>query len=136
MATRSTIALEFSDNTVGQVYCHHDGYLSNNGMLLLKHYTDPAIVAELIKNGYISSLGEEIGIKHPFDLADYSFMTKFYGRDRDDENVDANYFKNFDDYVKNHQYEEYEYILRTDGKWYVNQGNGYELLTQSLIDGE
>ena len=31
MGTRSTIALEFADGTVGQVYCHWDGYLSKIG---------------------------------------------------------------------------------------------------------
>ena len=27
MATRSTIALEFADGSVGQVYCHWDGQI-------------------------------------------------------------------------------------------------------------
>ncbi len=37
MATRSTIALEFADGTVEQVYCHWDGYLDHNGALLRDH---------------------------------------------------------------------------------------------------
>jgi hypothetical protein len=41
MGTRSTIALEFADGTVEQVYCHWDGYLSNNGKILQAHYMDP-----------------------------------------------------------------------------------------------
>jgi hypothetical protein len=28
-------------------------------------------------------------------------------------------FKSYDEYVSEHQYEEYEYILRKDGQWYV-----------------
>lgn len=147
MATRSTIALEYADGTVGQVYCHWDGYLSNNGKILLNNYTDPFKVRELIDLGYVSSLGAEIGVKHPFDApglfndavyneykATYGNMCKFYGRDRGEEGCEANYFEDFADYEQNHQYEEYEYILRTDGVWYVNQGNGYEPLMEAYIE--
>ena len=44
MATRSTIALEFADGTVEQVYCHWDGYLAHNGLMLLEHYSNPFIL--------------------------------------------------------------------------------------------
>jgi len=150
MATRSTIALEFADGTVGQVYCHWDGYLSNNGKILLNHYMDPFKVRELVDLGDVSSLGEEIGVKHPFDNPgsygtpayeayneQYGNMTKFYGRDRGEEGVSARYFKDFADYEQNHQYEEYEYILRNVGGqavWYVNQGNGYEPLLEAYVE--
>ena len=147
MGTRSTIALEFADGTVGQVYCHWDGYLSNNGKILLNSYTDPYKLRELIDQGDLSSLGSEIGAKHPFDnpasfgtpeyqayKGQYGNMCKFYGRDRGETGVDARYFKDFADYEQNHQYEEYEYILRTDGVWYVNQGNGYEPLLEAYIE--
>lgn len=147
MATRSTIALEFADGTVGQVYCHWDGYLSNNGKILLNSYTDPFKLRELIDLGDVSSLGNEIGVKHSFDnpgvfnspeynayKEEFGNMCKFYGRDRGEEGVSARYFKDFADYEQNHQYEEYEYILRTDGKWYVNQGNGYESLEDAIVE--
>ncbi len=39
MATRSTIALEFADGTIGQVYAHWDGYLAHNGKMLLEYYS-------------------------------------------------------------------------------------------------
>ena len=68
MATRSTIALEFADGTVGKVYCHWDGYLENNGKLLLNNYTDPFKLRDLIDLGDISSLGPNIGDKHEFDI--------------------------------------------------------------------
>jgi hypothetical protein len=131
MATRSTIALEFADGTVQQVYCHWDGYLDNNGQLLLKHYTDPFKVRDLIDLGDLSSLKPEIGEAHPFgyhgteiSAEDYEKqfgeMCTFYGRDRGETGTGAKKFKDFADYVNNHQYEEYEYILRTDGKWRVH----------------
>lgn len=133
MATRSTIALEFADGSVGQVYCHWDGYLAHNGDVLMRHYQDPYKVRELIDLGSLSSLGPEIGEKHEFDNphkygsteyhawaeANRKFCT-FYARDRGEDLVSHTY-KDFADYKENHQYEEYEYILRNDGVWYVSE---------------
>ena len=151
MATRSTIAIEFADGTVGQVYCHWDGYLQHNGKILLNSYTDPFKVRELIDNGDISSLGSEIGVKHPFDAPpgsygtpayeaykeQYGNMTKFYMRDRGEMGVGAKYFKDFADYEANHQYEEYSYILRQvngEAVWYVHQGNEFEPLMEAYLE--
>jgi hypothetical protein len=121
MGTRSTIALEFADRTVGQVYCHWDGYLEHNGKILLENYSDPFKLRELIDLGDMSSLAAEIGTKHDFDQRVVGECT-FYGRDRGETDIEAKYFKDFADYKANHQYEEYEYILRTDGQWYVSMG--------------
>ena len=133
MATRSTIALEFADGTVQQVYCHWDGYLSNNGVLLRDHYSNPFILRDLIDLGDISSLRPTIGTKHAFSRLEvpmddeaydklYGDMTTFYGRDRGETGTGAKSFKDYADYIENHQYEEYEYILRNvEGKavWFV-----------------
>ena len=51
MGTRSTIALEFADKSVEQVYCHWDGYLEHNGMILLEYYSNPFILRDLIDLG-------------------------------------------------------------------------------------
>ena len=140
MATRSTIALEFADGTIGQVYCHSDGYLSYNGKVLLQHYTDPFKLQKLIDNGDLSFLGIDIGTKIDYNSriqynsTHQAIQCCFYGRDRDQEDVSARYFKDFTDYEQNHQYEEFEYILRTDGVWYVNQGNKYEPLMEALVE--
>ena len=148
MATRSTIALEFADGTVQQVYCHWDGYLEHNGRILFENYVDPFKTRELIDLGDISSLGTQIGDKHPFspftagdkaahDLAKEAGATTFYGRDRGETGVAAKKFKDFADYVANHQYEEYEYILRRDGNWYVSKYSGpYALLKDALEQAE
>lgn len=133
MGTRSTIALEYADGTVDQVYCHWDGYLSHNGQILFDHYKDPFKLRGLIDLGDISSLGPGIGEKHSFDDASTYEDTTFYGRDRGETGVSAKRFKDFEDYKANHQYEEYEYILRRDGNWYVSQyEKGYELLSDAL----
>lgn len=121
MGTRSTIALEFADGTVQQVYCHWDGYLDHNGVILQKHYSDPFKLRELIDLGDLSSLSENIGTQHGFNDRVNGECT-FYGRDRGETGVSAKKFKDFEDYKKNHQYEEYEYILRACGDkavWFV-----------------
>jgi hypothetical protein len=145
MGTRSTIALEFADGTVGQVYCHWDGYLEHNGKILFENYSDPFKLRDLIDQGDISSLKPEIGTKHPFSqfetdltytgFADlYDNMTTFYGRDLGEEGTEARYFKDFADYKANHQREEYAYILRTDGQWYVAIGRGVYIKLASALD--
>lgn len=133
MATRSTIALEFADGTVGQVYCHWDGYLEHNGKILQSYYTDPFKLRELIDLGDLSVLHAELGEKHNFN-DEYKDGCTFYGRDRSEDGINARYFKDFADYRANHQYEEYEYILRTDGHWYVaDHSDTYVPLADALI---
>ncbi len=135
MATRSTIALEFADGTVEQVYCHWDGYLDHNGKILQEHYSNPFKLKQLIQLGALSSLSREIGEKHSFDnpgkygtpefdayRQTVEHMCTFYARDRGEELV-KHTFKDFEDYKENAQFEEYNYILRqVNGKavWFVS----------------
>ena len=149
MGTRSTIALEFADGTVQAVYCHWDGYLAHNGQILLKHYSNPFILRDLIDLGDISSLKSTIGTKHDFSHfgtamdqsaynALYGEMTTFYGRDRGETGTSAKKFASYDDYLLNHQYEEYDYILRNDNGvavWFVCDHDGaYVTLESAIMD--
>ena len=150
MGTRSTIALEFADGTVEQVYCHWDGYLDHNGKILQEHYSNPFILRDLIDMGDLSSLGTQIGQAHPFsphgskeDEALYEHAKNqgyctFYARDRGGTGVSSKKFKDFEDYVANHQYEEYEYILRcVEGKatWFVKcHSEPYKTLEQAFLE--
>lgn len=130
MATRSTIALEFNDGSVQQIYCHWDGYIDHNGRILSEHYSNPDKLGELMLLGDLSTLGEEIGEKHPFSPVGvmesneyerlYGKMCTAYGRDRGETGTAARKFDNFKMYKMEAQFEEYNYILRTDGKWYCN----------------
>ena len=137
MGTRSTIALEYADGTVDQIYCHWDGDLEHNGQILHKHYSDPFKVRQLMDLGDMSSLGERLGTQHAFDKAPEGECT-FYLRDRKEQGCKAKQFKDYADYIENHQYEEYEYILRqVDGKavWFVaDHDNVYITLEQAFID--
>ena len=150
MGTRSTIALEYADGTVHQVYCHWDGYLEHNGQILLKHYSNPFILRDLIDLGDLSSLRPTIGTKHAFsqfelraeEVAGFKLLTEnmctFYGRDRGETGASKKTFKDYEDYVANHQYEEYDYILRNvNGKatWFVSDHDGaYVELEQAIMD--
>ena len=149
MGTRSTIALEFADGTVEQVYCHWDGYLAYNGKILQEHYSNPFVLRDLIDLGDISSLKPTIGTKHAFSHFDttldqkeyealYGEMTTFYGRDRGETGADKKSFVDFQDYLAHHQYEEYDYILRNvNGKatWFVSDHDGaYVELEQAIMD--
>jgi len=120
MGTRSTIALEFADGTVEQVYCHWDGYLDNNGMILYKHYSNPFKVKQLLALGAFSSLRETVE----------ETEEGAYHAQRGEE-LCINRYKNADEYFDCSQQEEYDYILRnvngiatwfvrhysTDGVW-------------------
>jgi hypothetical protein len=148
MGTRSTIALEFADGTVEQVYCHWDGYLEHNGKILAEHYSDPFKLRDLIDQGDLSSLRSNIGVEHGFSVHEtlhtveeydnlYGDMCVFYTRDRG-EPLRVNKFKDLKDYYENCQHEEYDYILRqVEGKavWFVSDHDGaYVELTQAIMD--
>ena len=148
MATRSTIALEFADGTVEQVYCHWDGYLEHNGKILAEHYSDPFKLRDLIDLGGLSSLRRDIGEKHAFSQFDLpkeeveafvkrtENMCTFYARDRG-EKLSAHKFVDFQDYLAHHAYEEYEYILRSvhgQAVWFVaDHSEDFKPLLLALI---
>jgi hypothetical protein len=110
MGTRSTIALEFADGTVEQVYCHWDGYLSNNGKILQAHYMDPFEVKALVSLGGFSSLQLTFG-----ETAEQAYTQR-------GEELCINKYATVAEYFAECQQEEYDYILRpVDGVavWFV-----------------
>ena len=148
MATRSTIALLRDNGTVAKVYCHWDGYLENNGELLVKHYDTPEKIEALLAHGDISSLGKVIGEKHPFEtdardkLAGELLMellerarqeewTTFYGRDRGETGTEAKVYKDLGDYEANAQFEEFNYCF-IFGTWYYVS---YDGVVRSVEEG-
>lgn len=158
MGTRSTIALEFADGTVEQVYCHWDGYLAHNGQILFQYYSDPFKLRDLIDLGDLSSLGRNLGNGHPFSKfglkeedpdfdqmmalckqAEEEGWTTFYGRDRGETGTASKKFKDYADYVERHQYEEYDYILRqVNGKavWFVADHDGAYVELDAALEDE
>ena len=129
MGTRSTIALEFADGTVEQVYCHWDGYLEHNGQILAKHYMDPFKVKELLALGGFSSL--EATVEDTKETAYHSARG---------EELCVNKYKNADEYFDCSQQEEYDYILRNVNgvaTWFVryyDTENTWAPLAQAFLD--
>ena len=87
MATRSIIA-KLDDKGVQAIYCHNDGYLSNNGKILDQHYTDEDKVNELLAGGDISSLKDTIE------------DTIFYMRDRGEKYKQATFLHDETELIK------------------------------------
>jgi hypothetical protein len=85
------------DGTIKAIYCHWDGYPENNGKILMEHYTDPKKIEALIGLGSLSSLGPELGEKHPFDERHDEWCTAHH-RDRD-EALEVDNHKNVDFYL-------------------------------------
>ena len=62
MGTRSNIAYKKEDGSIVSSYCHYDGYIEHNGVMLLKHYNGEKQARDLVDNGYMSSLGSNIEV--------------------------------------------------------------------------
>lgn len=91
MATRSYIGVRNSDDTVDYIYCHYDGYPSNNGKILVENYNDPTKVNQLLRLGDLSVLGTEIGEKH-LGLSLSALSRNWclaYGRDRGESDTEV-----------------------------------------------
>jgi len=140
MSTRSRIGMVQDDGKVISIYCHWDGYPSNNGAILLKSYKDKEKVARLISLGDISSLEAEIEpkaetapgrysdtkdkmVKHTFDTPQAGVVIA-YGRDRgeDPETIKPRIDESVDAYEKS-DLEEWGYLFK-DGQWFVTRGYG------------
>ena len=112
MSTRSTISLQIGKNKIKSIYCHWDGYIENNGLILLLKYNKKRKIKQLLALGSISSLHNRIRIKnklnHTFENRD-KFTTLAYHRDRgEDLEICDKIFE-----------EEYNYLFK-NGKWFVS----------------
>lgn len=120
MGTHSIIAVQ-RNGYFESIYCHWDGYPSNNGRILLAHYSDPAKVDALITLGSLSSLEAEVGpvpgVVHTFE-APQPTVTVAYGRDRGETDVAP--CKDADLYARP---EEFLYLF-VDGAWLWAKGDG------------
>ena len=142
MATRSRIGIENEDGTVSSIYCHWDGYPSNNGRTLIDHYSDREKVKELIALGSISALKENVAPIEPMDdiigvrmLKEFKVLPKSvhsfdtpqegitiaYHRDRGEDLQEARVDESIEAYAKS-DYEEFGYVFTKDNEWKVVDG--------------
>lgn len=130
MSTHSHIGMQLPDGRVRYIYCHFDGYLSNNGKILLKYYQDPEKISALLDLGDLSSLGEEIGEKQDFDSPKKSWCSAYH-RDREEDLNEARYAASASDYIVKaiNDATEYTYLF-SDGHWvYRRDGHSFEEFT-------
>lgn len=122
MATRSTISVHdpLTDH-VKQVYCHWDGYLEHNGVMLSRHYNSYELANQLIDMGAISGLEDTID------------GSVFYARDRGEERL-MNDFYSYEMWRMTAQREEFDYIWINDA-WHVINNND-ELVPLSKLIGD
>lgn len=125
MGTRSRIAVMHGDNCKS-VYCHWDGYLEHNGVILQEHY-DSAKANNLVALGDLSALAPEIdpgNDNHSFEQPKKGVCI-FYGRDRKETGTEFKTDSTFEDFLSRVDgcCGEWYYVMR-DGVWYV--GNLYE----------
>ena len=140
MGTRSGIGIE-NPNTgvIKAIYCHWDGYLEHNGMILNTHYDSSPKVNNLIALGDLSSLRPNIGVKHAFSTLDipeaereefekeHADSCTFYGRDREETGTEYKHFNTRKDFVNGID-GEYFYLFVYDedlnsGKWFYKKYN-------------
>ena len=123
MATRSIIA-KLDEKDIQAIYCHNDGYLSNNGKILDQHYQDEDKVDELLSLGDVSIIDENIGVK--IDFNDYKLRATnkqclFYMRDRGEKYKQTAQLEDESALLK-HAFEDFDVDLVymfAFGSWYV-----------------
>jgi len=130
MATRSNIAMKTAEGKIVSVYCHWDGYVANNGKILLENYTDIDKIEALVALGSLSSLGFVIGEQQDFNDRDTckDEWTLAYHRDRGEE-LSIQQYDDIPSWIA--EMEEYAYLWNGQ-EWLVNDhgatdANGYPI---------
>lgn len=134
MSTRALISVQLSDDAFIGVYCHHDGYPSYLGDLLLNHYSKNDLkIWELLAVGDMSS-ADEI----PKNCNAYYEPNSMY------DNRACDYVPRFHKSIEEmYDYQsdlEYIYVWRaSERKWYfvkIRKGFEFKELTQEECDND
>jgi hypothetical protein len=126
MSTRSVIGVMHGEK-VKTIYCHSDGYIEYNGVILFEHYNS-AKANNLVALGDLSSLRKNIeipeGQEHSFEqpLKDVCI---FYGRDRKETGVEFQVCFSDTEMYEKYDWCEFFYVMK-DGVWFVSEGPGTE----------
>lgn len=120
MSTRSMIGIQNRDGSIDAIWCHWDGYPSNNGRILLDMYTTAKATKELINQGNRESLDNDNNVG--FDLKGVPPESKKY------------HFKNRKDFLAFDGWQEYSY-LRAGRRWlYSSNGKTFHQLTRKVCE--
>ena len=124
MSTHSTISKQIGKDRFLTIYCHWDGYLEWNGVLLQKEYNSVQRVTELLKGGDLSCLHKNISPEnnepHTFDKPQPDTCV-YYARDRDGMSSSVDYSAKVYTFAEliRHE-EEFNYIFTPDGWKYFD----------------
>ena len=132
MSTRSYIGVK-EGTKITFIYCHFDGSLDRNGVLLNMFYKDPQKVRDLINLGHVSSIGYNIESPEGFNqyddytrnqvnvIMDNHVKTSFvyaYCRDRGEKDMRKPSKSNLKNFLLHG--EEYNYLYDIEAKkWYL-----------------
>ena len=119
MSTRSNIAIKRKNGTYEKIYCHSDGYLEYNGVILDLFYKNVGKINNLLNLGDISLLGTRVNpdqsIQHGFDYDKrQEGVTVAYGRDRQETEVDKKIYQNKEEFVNSFKDTWCEYVYLYD----------------------
>lgn len=135
MATRSKIGVRQSDGTITSIYCHWDGYPSNQMPILLGSYNTIEKANELMELGSLSSLGPRLAPnpdeQHSFDKP-VDGICAAYHRDRGEE-LSISRREHIFEFLQSGSGEEYHYLFR-DGKWEVGPKPFYDAVPEQIIE--
>ena len=127
MGTRSAIGYKTPNGKIRAKYSHYDGYPAYTGKMLQEHYQEARKIAQMVELGDQSFLAEEIFPTvntHSFNTPQEG-VTIFYGRDRGEDNVDAQEFDTVQEFVDYYESAGCEYFyLHTTGGWIVHDRYG------------
>ena len=141
MATRSYIGIRYEDGSFKMVYCHNDGYVKHNGLILYRYYLTRKKVERLLENGDMSALDKFIDP----DTDSHDFFNReegvcvFYHRDRGEpeEQTRARRYADVGELLNNVDSDiEYIYFYDVnDGGWYVGAKKllNYDFVKLSFI---
>lgn len=86
MSTNSRIGIKRLDGTEKYIYCHWDGYIEHNGLLLQLCYDKPEKIERLLELGNLSVLGEYLETDEPHSFeSQHPNVCVAYHRDRGEE---------------------------------------------------
>ena len=135
MSTRSNIAYENPKGEIVSTYCHSDGYLAWNGMMLYKHYNSYISAIKLVDGGYISSIDADGVDRHHSDIPDkfnneYHYMSSMQGN----TSIEYIYLYKNDQWYFSKQ----KWIDNLDDGYisYTSYYTGFKPLKEHLDDGE
>tara|TARA_B110000977_G_scaffold88332_1_gene117414 strand:+ start:217 stop:669 length:453 start_codon:yes stop_codon:yes gene_type:complete len=139
MGTRSAIGYKTATG-IRAVYCHYDGYVSNNGKILQEHYQAAYKICRLIEQGDMSTLQAEpmftIGSGHSFETPEQGVVV-YYGRDRGETGCETREFANVDEFETEMSGMCCEYLYLFNGQeWIVSKGTGDFKRVQDLLEPE